>query len=336
MAKTYIIAEAGVNHNGSVLIARTLIDAAKECGADAVKFQTFKAEKIVSREADKAEYQKKHTAADESQYQMIKKYELTPDDHIDLINFCRVKDIDFLSSPFDEESADLLEHLGVRQFKIPSGEITNHPFLRYLAQKGRPMILSTGMSTMGEIEEALNIISSTGNYQISLLHCVTEYPAPFEEINLRALNTMKLAFGVPVGYSDHTPGIEIPLAAVALGAVIIEKHITLNKTMEGPDHKASLEPHEFKEMVAGIRNVERALGNGIKKPAPCELKNMPIVRKSLFSIKNIKKDEIITKEAIAVKRPGLGILPKDMNNIIGLKAKIDIEAEDVITWDKLK
>jgi len=336
MAKTYIIAEAGVNHNGSVLIARRLIDAAKECGADAVKFQTFKAENIVSREADKAEYQKKNTAADESQYQMIKKYELTPDDHIDLINFCRVKDIDFLSSPFDEESADLLEHLGVRQFKIPSGEITNHPFLRYLAQKGRPMILSTGMSTMGEIEEALNIISSTGNCQISLLHCVTEYPAPFEEINLRALNTMKLAFGVPVGYSDHTPGIEIPLAAVALGAVIIEKHITLNKTMEGPDHKASLEPHEFKEMVAGIRNVERALGNGIKKPAPCELKNMLIVRKSLVAIKNIKKDEIITKEAIAVKRPGLGILPKEMNNIIGLKAKIDIEADDIITWDKLK
>ena len=332
---TYIIAEAGVNHNGSLDVAKRLVEEAKRAGADAVKFQTFRAEKLVSRFAGKAEYQKKTTASDESQLEMIRKLELSESDHVELMELCRKRKIDFLSSPFDEESADLLERLGVAAYKIPSGEITNHPFLEHIAGKKKPMILSTGMSSLEEVEEAVAVIFSTGNAALTLLHCVTEYPAPVEEINLRAMITMKEVFGLPVGYSDHTQGIEIAVAAVALGAQVIEKHFTLDRTMPGPDHKASLEPSELLDMVKAIRSVEKALGDGEKKPAPCEVKNMAIARKSIVALKPIGAGEVINKKKIGIKRPGNGIQPKDLEKIIGLKAKRKIGQDEVITWEDL-
>ena len=331
----YIIAEAGVNHNGSLDIAKKLVEEAKRAGANAVKFQTFRTEKLVSRFAGKAEYQRKTTAVEESQMEMIRKLELSESDHVDLMDLCRKRNIDFLSSPFDEESADLLDRLGVPAFKIPSGEITNHPFLEHIAGKKKPMILSTGMSSLEEVEEAVGVIFSTGNAALTLLHCVTEYPAPVEEINLRAMLTMKEAFGLPVGYSDHTPGIEIALAAVALGAEVIEKHFTLDRRMPGPDHKASLEPQELRDMFKAIRNVERALGDGKKVPAPCEVKNMAIARKSIVALKPIVAGEMIRRDKVGIKRPGHGIQPKDLAKIIGLKAKRKIGRDEVITWEDL-
>jgi N,N'-diacetyllegionaminate synthase len=267
--RTFIIAEAGVNHNGSIEIAIGLIEEAHAAGADAVKFQSFTAERLVSRSAEKAQYQIQNTGDAGTQFEMLKQLELSEDDHRTLLALCRDNDIRFLSSPFDEASADLLEQLGVAAFKIPSGELTNHGLLRHVAAKNKRVILSTGMSTLAEVAEAVDVVVGTGNRRLSLLHCVTEYPAPFAEVNLKAMLTLADAFGFPVGYSDHTLGSEIAIAAVAIGARIIEKHFTLSRDMAGPDHRASLEPQELKAMVDAIRNVEQALGDGIKAPAPC-------------------------------------------------------------------
>jgi len=334
--KTFIIAEAGVNHNGSIELAKRLIDEAHRAGADCVKFQSFTADKLVSRTAEKAPYQKQTTEGADTQYEMLKRFELSEEDHRTLIACCHDNGIVFLSSAFDEGSADLLEDLGVAAFKIPSGELTNHGFLRYAAIKQKPMILSTGMSTLAEVAEAVEVIVGTGNQQLYLLHCVTEYPAPFPEVNLKAMRTLADAFGFPVGYSDHTLGIEVAVAAVALGARIIEKHFTLSRDMEGPDHRASLEPHELKEMVQAIRNVEQALGNGTKAPAPCEAKNVDVARKSVVAERDILTGERISGENVAVKRPGHGIQPRDLEKVMGLTVTADIKAGSVVTWKDLK
>lgn len=332
MNKVFIIAEAGVNHNGSIDLAFKLIEAAKEVGADAIKFQSFKADKVVSKDAEKAEYQKKTTNSNESQYEMIKRLELSLDDHYKLFDYCLNKGIQFLSSPFDLESIDLLIQLKLETLKIPSGEITNLPYLRKIAQFNKNIILSTGMSDLGEIEDALDVLINNGTdkERITILHCNTEYPTPFEDVNLKAMLTIKNAFNVKVGYSDHTKGIEVPIAAVALGAEVIEKHFTLDRNMEGPDHKASLEPKELKEMVMAIRNIEKALGNGIKKPSESELKNKPITRKSIVAKKDIKKGEIFTEENLTVKRPGNGISPMRWDEIIGKEAKRDFDIDELI------
>ena len=331
----FIIAEAGVNHNGSVELAKKLIDTAKDAGADAVKFQTFKAENIVVKDAEKAEYQKETTGIGESQYEMIKKLELAEEDFRELADYAKEKDIMFLSSPFDKESVDLLHELDVPAFKVGSGEITNLPLLRYIAKKGKPIILSTGMSTLGEIEEALDVIRSEGVEDIILLHCVSNYPARIEDVNLRAMETLKQAFKLPVGFSDHTLGITAPIAAVALGACVIEKHFTLDRNLPGPDHKASLEPDELKEMVKAIREVEKALGNGIKKPTKEEEKIKKVARRSIVAKVDIPKGAIITEEMLDVKRPETGIEPKYLKFIIGKKAKEDIKKDDVIKFEMI-
>lgn len=333
--RTFIIAEAGVNHNGSILIAKKLIDNAKAGGADAIKFQTFKAEKLVSKSAHKAAYQKKTTSRSESHFDMLRRLELDEDDHRELINHCRKRKITFLSSPFDEASADFLDKLGVRVFKVPSGELTNLPLLQHIAKKNKPIIMSTGMSTLNEVRDALNIILRAGNNRVTLLHCVTEYPAPFKEINLRAMLTLKESFGLPVGYSDHTEGIEVAIAAVAMGAQVIEKHFTLDRNMDGPDHRASIDPLELKQMIKAIRNVEMSLGNGAKNPAPCELKNINVARKSIVAIRDIGKGERIMRADLTVKRPGSGIQPKDLNKVLGHVARCAIKADEVITWGKV-
>jgi N,N'-diacetyllegionaminate synthase len=332
ICKTFIIAEAGVNHNGSIELAYRLIEAAKKVGADAVKFQSFKADKTVSKKAEKAEYQKQTTSSDESQYDMIKKLELSFEDHQKLIDYCSKNEIQFLSSAFDLGSIDLLVELGLNTFKVPSGEITNLPYLRKLGRLNKNIILSTGMADLGEIEDALNVLmeSGTEKEKITVLHCNTEYPTPCQDVNLKAMLTIKNAFGVRVGYSDHTKGIEVPIAAVALGAEVIEKHFTLDRNMEGPDHKASLEPDELKQMVASIRNIEKALGNGIKKPSGSELKNKAIARKSIVAIKNIKKGECFTDSNIGVKRPGNGISPMRWDEILGKTSQKDFEIDDLI------
>ncbi len=332
MIKTFIIAEAGVNHNGSLDLAYKLIDAAKEAGADAVKFQSFKAASLVSKKAEKAEYQKRTTDSNESQYEMIKRLELSFEDHIKLIEYCKSKNIIFLSSPFDLDSIDLLNNLGLDTFKIPSGEIINLPYLKKIGTLNKNAILSTGMADLGEIEDALDILieSGTKKENITVLHCNTEYPAPFEDVNLKAMLTIKNAFDVKVGYSDHTLGIEVPIAAVALGAGVIEKHFTLDKNMEGPDHKASLEPQELKLMVEAIRNIEEALGNGIKKPPKSEIININIVRKSIVAKKTIRKGEILTEENLTVKRPGNGISPMRWDEIIGTSAGKDYTEDESI------
>jgi len=332
LSKTIIIAEAGVNHNGSLEIAKKLIAAAKECGADAVKFQTFKAEKLVSKKAEKAEYQKQTTDAGESQFEMIKKLELDFNAHKELIKYCREKQIQFLSSPFDKDSIDLLDELGLDTLKIPSCEIINLPYLRKIGKFNKKVILSTGMADLGEIEDALDILieSGTDKENITVLHCNTEYPTPFEDVNLKAMLTIKNAFNIKVGYSDHTKGIEVPIAAVALGAEVIEKHFTLDRNMEGPDHKASLEPAELKLMIDSIRNIEKALGNGIKKPSPSENKNKIVVRKSLIAKAYIKKGDIFTEENVGIKRPGNGISPMRWDEVIGKTAKKDFEEDEIL------
>src|SRR3989338_3390260 len=332
MTKVFIIAEAGVNHNGSLEIARRMVDAAVDANADAIKFQTFKAEEVVSKFAAKAEYQRKTTNADESQLEMIKKLELNADAHKGLIKYCRKKNIIFLSTPFDLDSIDLLNNLGLEIFKIPSGEIINLPYLRKIGGLKKRIILSTGMADMGEIEDALDVLTASGTPKedITVLHCNTEYPTPFEDVNLNAMLTIRDAFKVKVGYSDHTLGIEIPIAAVALGARVIEKHFTLDKNMQGPDHKASLQPHELKNMVAAIRNVEKALGQGIKKPSPSESNNIPIARKSIVAAKSIKASEIFTADNLTVKRPGTGISPMRWDEIIETKAKRDYQEDELI------
>jgi len=328
----FIIAEAGVNHNGLVKLAKELIDVASNSGADAVKFQTFKAEKLLSKNTQKARYQKQTSNASESQFDMIKKLELDMQAHKELISYCKEKHIMFLSTPFDHDSINLLSDLGLKIFKVPSGEITNLPYLRHIGSLGKRVILSTGMSYLNEVGDALNILinSGTSKDNITLLHANTMYPTPMEDVNLNAMLTMQKEFGVSVGYSDHTLGIEVDIAAVAMGASVIEKHFTLDKLMEGPDHKASLEPQELKAMVSAIRNIEKALGSNNKKPSLSESENIEVVRKSIVASQDIKKGEIFTLINIAVKRPGNGISPMQWNKIIGTIAIKDYIKDDLI------
>jgi N,N'-diacetyllegionaminate synthase len=328
----FIIAEAGVNHNGSLELAKKLIDAAADAGADAVKFQTFTADTLVSKTAQKAHYQLQMTDTSESQYEMIKKLELDETSHHELIEYCNTKNILFLSSPFDHESINLLDRLGIRIFKIPSGEITNLPYLRHIGSLAKEVILSSGMADLGEIEDALDILTLSGiaKERITVLHATTEYPCPIEEVNLRAMQTISEAFKIKAGYSDHTNGIEIPIAAVAMGATIIEKHFTLDRTMKGPDHKASLEPDELCAMVKAIRNIEKALGNGIKKPSPSEAKNISVARKSIVAAQPIQEGEILSETNLTIKRPGNGISPMRLDEIIGIAAPKDYQKDELI------
>lgn len=330
--KVFIIAEAGVNHNGSIELAKKLIDVAVDAGVDAVKFQTFKAEKLVSKNAEKADYQKETTDASESQFDMIKKLELDADTHKELITYCQEKNIMFLSTPFDHDSIILLRDLGLKIFKIPSGEITNLPYLRHVGSLDKQVVLSTGMSNLKEVGDALNILvnSGTSKENITILHANTMYPTPMEDVNLNAMLTIQREFGVAVGYSDHTLGIEVDIAAVSMGASIIEKHFTLDKTMDGPDHKASLEPEELKAMVSAIRNIEKALGGYEKKLSPSEGVNIDIARKSIVANQIIKKGDILSNKNIAIKRPGTGISPMAWDNIIGTSATKDYQVDDLI------
>lgn len=328
-----IIAEAGVNHNGSIEIAKKLIDVAAKAGADFVKFQTFKADKLVSKDAKKAEYQSINLMdADNSQYNMLKKLELSESMHEGLITYASQKGIQFLSTAFDVESLDYLDQLGLPLFKIPSGEITNKPYLEHIAKKRKPVIMSTGMSDLGEVKSALEVLTLNGltNDQITVLQCTTEYPAPMEEVNLKAMITMAEALKVKTGFSDHTEGIEISLAAVAMGAMVIEKHFTLDKNMEGPDHQASLEPAELKGLITGIRNIEKALGNGIKTPSTSEIKNKEAARKSIVALKEIKSGEIFSLDNLTVKRPGDGLSPMHWDRVLGKVAKKDFEPDEQI------
>lgn len=331
MNKTLIIAEAGVNHNGSIEMAKQLIDAAAVAGVDYVKFQTFKAEKLVIKDAKQAEYQQRN-AADSSQYAMLKKLELTPRQHEELIIYCKQKGVRFLSTAFDLESIEYLHSLSLGVWKIPSGEITNYPYLKKIAQYGEPIIMSTGMCSMGDVEQALNVLLKNGltKEQISLLHCNTEYPTPMRDVNLKAMLQLRDKFGVKVGYSDHTKGIEVPIAAVALGAEVIEKHFTLDRNLPGPDHKASLESNELKAMVDAIRNIEQALGDGQKHVSASEGKNIAIARKSIVAAKDIKRGELLTEENLTTKRPGSGISPMRWENVIGTCAKRDFKADELI------
>jgi len=322
-----------VNHNGRINLARELIDVAADAGADAVKFQTFHAENVVTCHAEKAEYQKSTTSANETQYEMIKKLELPDETFKDLSDYAKKRGIIFLSTPFDEVSVDLLDHIGVPAFKIPSGEITNFPLLKRIAKKKKPIILSTGMSTLGEVEEAFDYLKKNGARNIILLHCTTSYPAPPPSVNLRAMKTLQCAFSVPVGYSDHTEGITISIAAVAMGAAVLEKHFTLDRTLPGPDHQASLEPGELKAMIKAIRDVECAIGDGIKKPSEFEMKIKEIARKSIVAKRSIQKNEIITSDMLTVKRPGTGIKPNKLNFFIGKKINRDLEKDNFILFN---
>lgn len=325
----YIIAEAGVNHNGSFELACRLVDAAKEAGVDCIKFQTFKSKNMVSRIAPKADYQKK-TTGDSSQQDMLKKLELSYDSFLRLKDYCTEKEICFLSTPFDLESIDFLNSIDMPFWKVPSGEVTNLPYLLALARTCKPVVMSTGMCDMDEIRAAVKVLTENGTPGISLLHCNTEYPTPFEDVNLRAMLTMKEVFGLETGYSDHTRGIEIPIAAAALGATIIEKHFTLDRGMEGPDHKASLEPDELAAMVRSIRNIEKALGNGEKVPSPSELKNRPVARKSIVAKTAIRRGETFTEENISSKRPGSGISPMKWFEVLGKTAPRDFAEDEMI------
>lgn len=332
---TFIVAEIGVNHNGSVHMARKLIDAAKDAGADSVKFQSFKTERIVTKYAEKAVYQKETTDPKKSQYSMLKRLELGNAEMEELHRYAKKRNIIFLSSAFDEESVDLLDSLDVPAFKVASGEITNLPLLRYMAEKKRPMILSTGLSTLDEIKEALEVITKEGVEEIILLHCVTSYPAKEEEANLKVMDLLRRQFGFPVGFSDHTLGITVSIAAAALGAVFIEKHFTLDRTLPGPDHRASLEPTEFKEMVKGIREVEKALGDGMKRLTANEEEIKKAARRSIVAKTRIRKGTIIRENMVDFKRPGTGLEPKNLCKIIGRRTKKDIEPDELITFEKL-
>jgi N-acetylneuraminate synthase len=359
MRKTFIIAEAGVNHNGSIELAKKLIEAALDAGADAVKFQTFKTDKNISKSAPKAEYQLSTTGEDESQYEMVKKLELNEENHYELAEYARKCGIKFLSTAFDIESVDLLIELGIDVLKIPSGEVTNAPLMLKIALAGLPIVISTGMCTLGDIEQALGVVafgylkmdnpsietfksayfSNEGQKilkeKVTLLHCTTEYPAPLGDVNLKAMCTLKKAFGLPVGYSDHTKGINVSIAAVALGAVIVEKHFTLDNTMEGPDHQASLEPHELRAMVQGIREIEQALGTGQKLVSSSERKNINIARRSLVAIRDISVGEEFTDQNIGFMRPGSGVDPMHFWDIIGNKALKGYAKEDFIQATEL-
>ena len=331
-SKTLIIAEAGVNHNGDLDLAKQLINAAADAGADLVKFQTFNANRQVTRTAKKADYQTQTTSSTESQHAMLRRLELTEEMHHQLIAHCLTQNIGFLSTGFDIESVDLLVSLGQECFKIPSGEITNLPYLRHIGQLGKTVILSTGMATLGEIEAAIEVLEQTGTprAKVTVLHCTTEYPTPMNEVNLRAMQSIHAAFDVAVGYSDHTEGIEIAIAAVAMGASVIEKHFTLDRTFPGPDHQASLEPAELKAMVTAIRNIEIALGDGIKRLTPSEARNKPVARKSLVASRAISIGEIFTAENITTKRPGTGISPMRWDELVGQAAQKDYQEDELI------
>lgn len=330
MNKVFIIAEAGVNHNGNMEYAKRLIDVAVDAGVDAVKFQTFKAEKLVCKNAEKAEYQKNTTDAQENQFDMLKKLELTEQMHQELIQYCKEKRIQFLSTPFDVDSIEYLDKLGISIMKVPSGEITNHPYLKKIGQTKKRVILSTGMSELEEVKAAVSVLQDNGAEDITIMHCNTEYPTPFADVNLNAMLTIRDKLNVKVGYSDHTMGIEIPIAAVAMGARVIEKHFTLDKNMEGPDHKASLEPKELMTMVQAIRNVESALGTGIKSPSFSEKKNIIIARKSIVAKRKIVKGELFTEDNLTTKRPGSGISPMRWDEIVGTYADRDYEMDELI------
>lgn len=333
MQKTIIIAEAGVNHNGDIALAKALIDAASEAGADYVKFQTFKAKNIASKHARKADYQiKENTGKDDGQLAMLEKLELSLNDHYVLQAYCKHKGIEFLSTPFDFDSIDLLKSIGMTLGKIPSGEITNLPYLRKMAGSYEKLILSTGMSTIEETRDALNVLYKEGTPKenIIVLHCTSEYPSPIENVNLKAMLQLQREFDITVGYSDHTVGIEVPVAAVSLGAALIEKHFTLDKAMDGPDHAASLDPAELKAMINAIRNVEKALGSGIKAPTETELKNKQVARKSIVAATRINKGEIFSETNLTVKRPGTGVSPMDWDSVLGRKAVKDFDEDDLI------
>lgn len=330
MRKVLIIAEAGVNYNGRLDLAYKMVDEAKKAGADIVKFQTGIPEKVMSKFAEKAEYQKKTTGESESQLEMVRRLMLKFDDFIPLKKYCEDMEIGFLSTPFDLSSIDFLDQLGCDMWKIPSGEITNLPYLMRIAETKKPIILSTGMSTLDEVKEAYRLLKNNGTPEITLLHCTTEYPAPLAEVNLKAMITLKNEMGCDVGYSDHTPGIVIPIAAAALGATVIEKHFTLDRNMEGPDHKASLEPNELAEMVRGIRNVEIAMGTGDKSPSESEIKNRAVARKSIVAARDIKSGEILCEENITTKRPGTGISPMKWYEVLGTKAIRDFKEDELI------
>ncbi|SMC39421.1 N-acetylneuraminate synthase [Sporomusa malonica] len=326
----YIIAEAGVNHNGNLELAKKMVYKAKEAGADCIKFQTFVSKNVVSKNANKADYQKQQTKADESQLAMLQKLELTFNDFVKLNNYCKDQGIQFLSTPFDFDSIDFLASLDMGIWKIPSGEITNLPYLVKIAKMHKPIIMSTGMSTISEIEDAMSILRENGSGEITLLHCTTEYPTPYTDVNLKAMDTLKEKFNVPIGYSDHTKGIEIPVAAAAIGATVIEKHFTLDRNMEGPDHKASLEPCELKAMVNAIRNTELAIGIAEKKVTESEKKNIAIARKSIVASRDIKRGEVFTPDNLTVKRPGNGISPMRWFEVLGKTAKCDFEEDELI------
>jgi N,N'-diacetyllegionaminate synthase len=330
--KTLIIAEAGVNHNGDLDLARQLIDVAAEAGADLVKFQTFSADRLVTSNAKKAEYQNLNTDASESQHAMIRGLELTRNMHESLISHCKTRKIQFFSTGFDPESIDLLVELGIDRFKVPSGEITNLPYLRHIGHYGKSVILSTGMATLGEIEAALAVLERSGvpRDRITVLHCNTEYPTPMADVNLRAMLAIREAFGVAVGYSDHTNGIEVAIAAVALGATVIEKHFTVSRNLPGPDHKSSLEPDELKAMVLALRNVERAMGDGIKRPSASEEKNKVVARKSIVAASAIRAGEPFSARNLAVKRPGSGLSPMRWDEVLGRIAPRDFSRDDLI------
>ena len=327
--KTFIIAEIGVNHNGSVDLAKKMIKSASDCGVDAVKFQTYKSENLVTKTAKKAEYQQKNTSED-SQYEMLKKLELSFDDFKELKDYASKQDVLFLSSPFDQDSVDLLEDLDVQAYKLGSGELTNFELIDYVQKTGKPIIFSTGMATLDEIKEIHDFIKDKSN--AIFLHCITGYPTCYEEANLNFIKTLQKELDVPIGFSDHSPGIELPIAAVALGACVVEKHFTTDKTLEGPDHKASLNPDEFKSMVDAIRNVEVAMGDGIRKFSENELEIKKVARKSIVLNKNISKGTIIKKEMLVIKRPGTGISPKYINNVVGMKAIKDLQIDSVLNW----
>ena len=327
--RTLIIAEAGVNHNGSLEMAKKMVDTAKDCGADIVKFQTAKLDSLVSKNARMADYQKRNTGVEESQKEMLSRLLLSYDDFLELADYCRQVGITFLSTPFDIESIHFLDSLQ-KIWKVPSGEITNYPYLVEIARTGKKVILSTGMAEMDEIQAAVDVLRKNGTKEIVILHCTTEYPAPVNEVNLNVMKTLESAFGYPVGYSDHTQGIEVDLAAVALGAVVIEKHFTLDRNLPGPDHKASLEPVELKAMVDGIRKVEAALGDDKKSPSATELKNRSVARKSIVAKVPIKAGELLTVDNITTKRPGTGINPMMWNDVIGTRAVRDFEEDELI------
>ena len=327
-----IIAEAGVNHNGSMATAKKMIDAAVDAGADLVKFQTFKAETLITETAEKAEYQKNLTEDSESQFEMLKKLELNRDKHEELILYCGQKNIQFLSTAFDHDSIDLLAELNIPFFKIPSGDITNLPYMRHVGRMGKPVVMSTGMATLEEVQIAMNVLLEVGvkKDDLTILHCNTEYPTPMPDVNLRAMLTIRDELGVNVGYSDHTLGIEVPVAAVAMGACVIEKHFTLDRNMPGPDHAASLEPDELKSMVSAIRNIEQALGYGEKKPSPSETNNIVVVRKSIVAKKDIKKGEVLSDSNLDTKRPGTGISPMEWDAYIGKFADREYQTDELI------